>query len=57
MDPEGKPVFIVFEESPPSFITSVGDKFRINAPSNSINMTYQILFRLSDGAVKSEKYY
>jgi hypothetical protein len=57
VDPEGKPVSIVFEESPPWFINRVGDKVTINPPSNSGNGTYYIIFRLTDGAVKSGLYY
>jgi hypothetical protein len=57
VDPEGKPVSIVFEESTPWFVYSTEDKFRINAPTNILNVSYNILFRLTDGAVRSEKYY
>lgn len=57
VDPEGKPVFIIFEESKPSFINNIGDKFTINLSSNAANGQYPIIFRLSDGTVKSVSYY
>jgi hypothetical protein len=53
VDPEGRPVSIVFEESKPWFINSAGDKFTINPPSSIGSATYYIVFSLTDGTVKS----